>query len=49
MLHGKVALITGASSGLGRGFTHALAEVGADVVAARRTDRPPSPALCEKE
>lgn len=39
-LDGKVALVTGASSGLGVGFAKALADVGADVVlAARRTDR----------
>ncbi|WP_298442499.1 SDR family NAD(P)-dependent oxidoreductase [Gordonia sp. (in: high G+C Gram-positive bacteria)] len=39
-LDGKVALVTGASSGLGVGFAKALAEAGADVVlAARRTDR----------
>ncbi|MGW4488378.1 SDR family NAD(P)-dependent oxidoreductase [Amycolatopsis sp. NPDC004368] len=39
-LDGKVAVVTGASSGLGAGFAHALAEAGADVVlAARRTDR----------
>lgn len=39
-LGGKVALVTGASSGLGRGFAAALAEVGADVVvAARRVER----------
>jgi NAD(P)-dependent dehydrogenase (short-subunit alcohol dehydrogenase family) len=39
-LDGKVALVTGASSGLGRGFAYALAEAGADVViAARRLDR----------
>ncbi|WP_405467799.1 SDR family NAD(P)-dependent oxidoreductase [Streptomyces canus] len=39
-LDGKVAVVTGASSGLGAGFAQALAEAGADVVlAARRSDR----------
>lgn len=39
-LTGRVALITGASSGLGVTFAEALAEAGADVVlAARRVDR----------
>ncbi|MFC4003727.1 SDR family NAD(P)-dependent oxidoreductase [Prauserella oleivorans] len=39
-LDGKVAVVTGASSGLGAGFALALAQAGADVVlAARRTDR----------
>jgi NAD(P)-dependent dehydrogenase (short-subunit alcohol dehydrogenase family) len=39
-LDGRVAVITGASSGLGAGFAVALAEAGADVVvAARRADR----------
>ena len=38
-LAGKVALVTGASSGLGAGFSVALAQAGADVVlAARRQD-----------
>jgi len=39
-LDGKVAIVTGASSGLGVAFTRALAEAGADVVlGARRLDR----------
>ena len=40
LLDGKVALVTGASSGFGRHFASVLAQAGAKVVlAARRTDR----------
>ena len=39
-LEGKVAIVTGASSGLGVAFAQALAEAGADVaLGARRVDR----------
>ncbi|QBX56562.1 glucose 1-dehydrogenase [Nocardioides seonyuensis] len=39
-LDGKVAIVTGASSGLGVAFAHALAEAGADVVlGARRVEK----------
>jgi NAD(P)-dependent dehydrogenase (short-subunit alcohol dehydrogenase family) len=37
-LHDKVAIVTGASSGLGAGFATALAEAGADVVLAARSE-----------
>ena len=39
-LDGRVAIVTGASSGLGVVFARSLAEAGADVaLGARRTDR----------
>ena len=39
-LKGKIALVTGAASGMGERFAHTLAEAGATVIcAARRTDR----------
>ncbi|KPM53499.1 short-chain dehydrogenase [Frankia sp. CcI49] len=50
-LDGRVAVLTGASSGLGVGFARGLAEAGADLaLGARRTDRlAATAALVEKE
>src|SRR5688572_21168170 len=36
-LHGKVALVTGASTGLGQGIAIALAQAGADIVGVARS------------
>src|ERR1051325_1390178 len=36
-LTGKIALVTGANTGIGQGITLALAEAGADIVAVGRT------------
>lgn len=37
-LHGKVAVVTGASSGIGQGFARALASAGADIATIHFTD-----------
>jgi len=37
-LHGRVALVTGANTGLGQGIAVALAQAGADIVAAGRSE-----------
>jgi len=50
LLHGKVAVVTGGNTGLGKAFAHALAEAGAKVaIAARTTERSQSVAAAIEE
>jgi NAD(P)-dependent dehydrogenase (short-subunit alcohol dehydrogenase family) len=46
-LEGKTAIVVGASRGLGRTYALALAQAGASVVVAARTEREPAPATGE--
>ena len=46
-LHGKVALVTGGSKGLGKAMARGLAEIGADVVISSRHENELKPALEE--
>jgi 2-deoxy-D-gluconate 3-dehydrogenase len=46
-LSGKVALVTGANTGIGQGIAVALAEAGADIIAAGRTPPSETQALVE--
>ena len=48
-LDGKVALVTGGSQGLGRGMAIALAEAGADVAVAARSENRLAEAVAEIE
>lgn len=47
-LKGKVAIVTGASTGLGQGMALGLAEAGADIVGVDYVDMPETKALIEK-
>ena len=47
-LEGKIALVTGASRGLGRGIAEVLAEKGAAVIVNYRTDAAHAESLCEE-
>ncbi len=47
-LDGKVAIVTGASTGLGQGIALALAEAGADIVGVDYVDMPETKAAVEK-
>ena len=47
-LEGKIALVTGASRGLGRGIAEVLAEKGASVIVNYRTDTAHAQSICEE-
>ena len=47
-LEGKIALVTGASRGLGRGIAEVLAEKGASVIANYRTDTAHAQSICDE-
>ena len=46
-LEGKVALVTGANTGIGQGIAVALAEAGADMVLVGRSARPEGRSVTE--
>ena len=47
-LEGKIALVTGASRGLGRGVAAVLAEKGAELIVNYRTDSAHAESLCKE-